>query len=102
MDLATVTEMIRKAVGSDSGLGKSIKFDFKNGEAIHVDGANVTNENKPADLELKISFDDAVKMFHGQLDAMSAFTSGKLSVNNPMMAMQLQSKLTALFAKLGK
>ncbi len=102
MDLATITTMIKNAVGSDSGLGKTVRFDFKDGNFIHIDGGNVTNENKPADLDLKLSLEDGMKLFQGQLDAMSAFTQGKLQVNNPMLAMQLQGKLTALFSKIVK
>lgn len=100
MDISAITALVQKAVGTDSGLGKTVKFDFKDGNNVFIDGGSVTNDAKPADLELKMSLEDATKMFQGQLDAMSAFTQGKLQVNNPMLAMSMQGKLAALFARL--
>ena len=49
--LEEITERFRGAVGADSGLGRSLKFDLKGDGFIHIDGGSVTNEDKPADAE---------------------------------------------------
>ena len=46
--LEEMTERVRGAVGADSGLGKTLKFDLKGDGVIHIDGGTVTNEDKPA------------------------------------------------------
>ena len=54
-DLAQVTDHIRKAVGDNSGLGKTVKLDFGPEGKIFIDGASspnqVTNDDKPADAQ---------------------------------------------------
>ena len=40
--LQDITEQLQKAVGADSGLGKTLKFDFKGDGFIFVDGALYT------------------------------------------------------------
>jgi len=95
-----ITNQIRTAVGSDSGLGKSLKFDLKGEGFIHIDGGEVTNEDKPADLTMTIAKDDLVSMGEGKLDATMAFMSGKLKLSDMGLAMSLQPKMQALFAKM--
>jgi hypothetical protein len=41
--LQEITDRIKGAVGDDSGLGKSLKFDLKETGVIHIDGGSVTN-----------------------------------------------------------
>lgn len=98
--LEEITERMRTAVGDDSGLGKSLKFDLKNDGVIHIDGGQVTNENKPADLTLTISKDDLEAMGKGQLDPMTAVMSGRLQLSDMGLAMQMQPKLQQLFARM--
>jgi putative sterol carrier protein len=97
--LEDITQRFRTAVGADSGLGKSLKFDLKGDGFIHIDGASVTNEDKPADLVLTLSKADLEAMGEGQLDPMSAVMSGRLKLSDMGLAMQLQPKLQALFSK---
>ena len=59
---------MRTAVGADSGLGKSLKFDLKGDGVIHIDGGEVTNEDKPADLTMTISRDNLTALGAGKLD----------------------------------
>jgi len=99
--LEEMTERVRGAVGSDSGLGKSLKFDLKGDGFIHIDGGEVTNEDKPADLTMTIAKDDLIAMGEGKLDATMAFMSGKLKLSDMGLAMSLQPKMQALFAKMG-
>jgi len=98
--LEEMTERVRNAVGDDSGLGKSLKFDLKDDGVIHIDGGTVTNEDKPADLTMTISKDDLVLMGEGKLDATMAFMSGKLKLSDMGLAMSLQPKMQALFANM--
>ena len=57
--LEELTDRIRQAAASEAGadhpvLGKSIKLDLKGEGFIHVDGAAVTNEDRPADLTVTV------------------------------------------------
>ncbi len=100
MDLAELTAKIKQAVGDDSGLGKSLKFDLKGAGVVHIDGGSVTNEDKPADLTMTIALEDLVAMGQGKLNAMNAVMGGKLQLSDMGLAMSLQQKMTALFAKM--
>ncbi|NEX93257.1 SCP2 sterol-binding domain-containing protein [Caulobacter sp. 17J65-9] len=91
-DLAQVTDRIRQAVGDNSGLGKTVKLDFGGDGKIYIDGASspnsVTNEDKPADAVVQISWDDFLALSQGQLDPMMAFMQGKMKIQGDMMLAQ--------------
>ena len=54
--LEELTDRIRRAAASEQrGLGNTIKLDLKGEGFIHVDGAAVTNEDKPADLTVTVA-----------------------------------------------
>jgi putative sterol carrier protein len=99
-DLAQVTEHIRGAVGDNSGLGKTVKIDLGDAGKIYIDGAStpntVTNEDKPADATVSISWDDFIALSEGKLDGMMAFMQGKLKIAGDMMIAQ---KLPALLKR---
>ena len=95
-----ITERVRAAVGADSGLGKSLKFDLKGDGYIHIDGGAVTNENKPADLTMTISRDNLQALGQGKLDPMTAVMTGKLKLSDMAAAMAIQPKLQALFSRM--
>ena len=99
--LQDITDKIRAAVGADSGLGKSLKFDLKDDGVIHVDGGEVSNEDKPADLTLTLSKDDLLDIAAGRLDPTAAVMGGRIKLSDMMLAMSLQPKMGALFSKLG-
>jgi putative sterol carrier protein len=94
------TKKMRAAVGDDSGLGKSLKYDLKGDGFIFIEGGSVTNEDKPADLTLTISLADLGELYAGRLSPMSAVMGGKLKMSDMGLAMQLQSKLEALGRKM--
>lgn len=101
--MATVqemTEQMKSAVGSDSGLGKSLKFNLKGDGVILIDGATVSNEDKPADLTMTISKDDLEALGAGKLDPMTAVMTGRLQLSDMGLAMGLQGKMQALFSKM--
>ena len=66
-----LTDKIKTAVGDDSGLGKSLKFDLKDAGVIHIDGGSVTNEDKPADLTMTLSLDDLLATHNATLPRLS-------------------------------
>src|SRR5665213_4381443 len=98
--LQELTDRVRTAVGDDSGLGKTLKFNLKGDGFIFIDGGTVSNEDKPADLTLTTTLDDLVAMGEGKLDATSAVMSGRLQLSDMGLAMGLQSKMTTLFSKM--
>ena len=88
--LEEITQQMRTAVGTDSGLGKTLKFDFKGEGFVFIDKDNVNNDDKPADCTIVVSKEDFEKIAAGQLDATAAFMQGKLKVNGDMgVAMKL-------------
>jgi hypothetical protein len=91
-DLAQVTEHIRGAVGDNCGLGKTVKLDLGDAGKIFIDGASVpnavSNEDKPADATVSMSWDDFMALSDGQLDPMMAFMQGKLKIAGDMMIAQ--------------
>jgi putative sterol carrier protein len=98
--LQEVTDRIRTAVGSDSGLGKTLKFNLKGDGFIYIDGGTVSNDDKPADLTMTIALNDLTAMGEGKLDAMTAVMTGKLQLSDMGLAMSLQSKMQTLFSKM--
>ena len=95
--LEDITAKFQSAVGTDSGLGRSVKFVLKGAGVVRVDGAQVTNEDAPADLTLTLSQADLEALGEGRLNPMTAFLSGRLKVSDMAGAMQLQPRLQALF-----
>ncbi len=99
--LQELTDRVRTAVGADSGLGKTLKFNLKGDGFVFIDGGSVSNEDKPADLTMTISLNDLTAMGEGKLDAMTAVMTGRLQLSDMGLAMSLQSKMQALFSKMG-
>jgi putative sterol carrier protein len=97
--LDELTARMKAAVGADSGLGKTLKFDLKGEGFIYIDSGSVTNEDKPADLTLTVTIDDLKAMGRGELTAMSAVMTGRLGLSDMGVAMGLRDKMQALFAK---
>src|SRR4051812_11622786 len=94
--LEEITSRFKTAVGTDSGLGKTITFDLKGEGFIHVDGGSVTNEDKPADVVITVAKSDLEDMAQGKLDPTMAFMSGKLKITGDM---GVAMKLAPLLAK---
>jgi putative sterol carrier protein len=98
--LDELTERMKRAVGADSGLGKTLKFNLKGEGFIYIDGSWVTNEDKPADLTLTLTIDDLKAISQGKLAPMTAIMSGRLSLSDMGVAANLQGKMQALFSKM--
>jgi putative sterol carrier protein len=95
MNLEACTEAIRTKVGSDSGLGATLKFDCGSDGVIYIDGQStpntVSNNNADAQCTVGISLDNLNAMLSGDLEPTTGFMMGKLKVTGDMsVAMRLQ------------
>ena len=83
------TNDIRERLGENSGLGNTIKFDFKGEGFIFVDGKSVpnrvSNDDEKADCTLVISLKDFNKLVDGKLKPTRALLLGKLKVKGNML-----------------
>jgi len=83
------------ALGANSGLGGTLKFDFGEPGSILIDGKSNPNTvsdgtGKDADCTITLSLETFEKMAKGELDGTSAFMQGKLRVAGDMgLAMKL-------------
>lgn len=94
-----ITDRIRRAAGADAALGTSIKLDLKGEGFIHIAGAEVTNEDRPADLTVTVSRKDLEALGKRELDPTRAMMTGRLKLSDMGLAMKLQPQIQALFAK---
>ena len=98
--LDELTERMKAAVGADSGLGKTLKFNLKGEGFIYIDSGSVTNEDKPADLTLTVTIDDLRSIGQGRLSPTTAVMTGRLGLSDMGVAMGLRGKMQQLFSKL--
>ena len=82
-------------IGTDSGLGGILKFDFGAPGSVLIDGRSVPNsvslgDGKQADCTISVSLENFEKMVDGKLDGTTAFMTGKLKVAGDMgLAMKI-------------
>ncbi len=92
--LQEITAKLREAVGEDSGLGKTLKLDFREDGCVFIDGGEVTNLDRPADCTFSMSKDDFEDLARGRLDPAMAMMRGRLKVAGDLaVAMKLRSML---------
>ncbi|HSV04852.1 MAG TPA: SCP2 sterol-binding domain-containing protein [Phenylobacterium sp.] len=97
--LEELTERIRHAAAADKQMGKSVKLDLKGEGVIHIDGAAVTNEDRPADLVVTLAKRDLEAIGKGQLDPVRAMMSGRMKLSDMGLALQLRPQIQALFER---
>lgn len=96
--LEELTERIRAAAAA-GGLSRSVKLDLKGEGLIHVDGDRVTNDDAPADLTVRVSRADLVRLGKGELNPMTAMMTGRMKLSDMGLAMSLQAEIQALFER---
>lgn len=90
-----IVDRMGTAIGPNSGLGGTLKFDFGEPGSVYIDGKSTPNtvsdgEGKNADCTITVSLETFDKMIKGELDGTSAFMQGKLRVAGDMgLAMKL-------------
>jgi len=94
-----LTERIRRAVAGGDDLGRSVKLDLKGEGVIRIDGGQVSNDDIPADLTVTVSARDLKALGKGELDPTRALMTGRLRLSDMGLAMSLQPKIQALFAR---
>ena len=97
--LEELTERIRRAAASGDGLGRTVKLDLKGEGVIHLDGAAVTNDDRPADLTVSVSRADLVRLGKRELDPMRAVMTGRMKLSDMSLAFSLQPQIQALFER---
>jgi putative sterol carrier protein len=98
--LDALTARMKAAVGADSGLGKTLKFNLKGEGFIYIDSGSVTNEDKPADLTLTLTMDDLRAIGQGKLSPTTAVMTGRLGLSDMAVAAGLRGKMQELFARM--
>jgi putative sterol carrier protein len=100
MDLAELTDELRKQASRNVKLGYRVKFLLDDDDVIFWDGTDsspeIGNEDKgEADTTIKISAENLEKLMRGNLDPTMAYMTGKLKVEGKM---GVALKLTSMFA----
>src|SRR5688572_26304997 len=96
-----ITDRIRQAAASGVDLDRSIKLDLKGEGYIHIQGAEVSNENLPADLVVTVARKDLEALGKRELDPMRAMMTGRLKLSDMGLAMKLLPQIQSLFSKAG-
>ncbi len=92
--LLDITERLRMAMDGHAGSAKTLKLDLRGEGVVFIDGAEVSNDDRPADCTVSVSKDDLEALAKGALDPMRAMMGGRLRVTGDMsVAMQLQPLL---------
>ncbi|MBL8772872.1 MAG: SCP2 sterol-binding domain-containing protein [Phenylobacterium sp.] len=97
--LEELTDRIRRAAAAGGGLSRSVTLDLKGEGFIHLAGDAVTNENAPADLTVRVSRADLVRLGKGELNPMSAVMTGRMKLSDMGLAMTLTPEIQALFER---
>jgi putative sterol carrier protein len=100
-DLEELTERIRQAVAGGVDLGRSVKLDLKGEGIIRIAGAEVSNDDGPADLTVTVSARDLAALGRGELDPARAMMTGRLRLSDMALGFSLQPQIQALLARRG-
>ena len=93
-----IAERLRKAVAGGLDLGCAVKLDLKGEGIVRIAGGEVSDEDGPADLTVRVSRKDLGALAKGELDPMRAVMSGRLKLSDMGLAMKLMPQIQALLA----
>lgn len=98
MTLDEIVAKIRQKTTYATGFHARVLFDFGDDGFVHVDAsqspAEITTEEKEADVTLATSIDTFSKILNGESDPNIAFMMGKLKIRGSMgLALKLNSLL---------
>ena len=92
--LAGMIEAMRPNAEAAEPLKKTLKFDFGD-EQLYIDGTGDKNvlsmEDKDADCQVNMGFQDFMALTKGELNPMTALMTGKIKIKGDMsVAMKLK------------
>ena len=88
---------MKVAVGTDSGLGKTLKFNLKGDGFVYIDGGSVTNEDKPADLTVVLRIGNLEQMVEVQADASNSVAAQLAPMDARLDARSARTEITSHF-----
>jgi putative sterol carrier protein len=94
MNVAQLTERVRSAVGVESGLDATIKFNFGDEGVIYIDGKSkpnaVTNDNRDSQIVISFTPETLTRILDKQLNPKVALMTGKMKLRGDLrIAMRL-------------
>lgn len=93
MTLEDITAEMRRRAGDNAGLGTTVKFDFGDEGTVYLDDSTkspvIDNRNADAQCTMTMAKDVFEDIAAGRVDAMSAYMSGKLRVDDIGTAMKV-------------
>jgi putative sterol carrier protein len=94
MNIEDLTARVRQAVGADSGLDATIKFNFGEEGIIFIDGASkpnsVSNEDRESKITITVSRENFERIIDHKLSPKFALMTGKMRLRGDIrIAMRL-------------
>ncbi|MGE5146942.1 MAG: SCP2 sterol-binding domain-containing protein [Candidatus Eiseniibacteriota bacterium] len=94
MNVPQLTERVRTAVGAESGLDATIKFNFGDQGVIYIDGKStpnaVTNDDRDSQIVISFTPETLTRILDKQLNPKVALMTGKMKLRGDLrIAMRL-------------
>ena len=94
MNVVQLTERVRTAVGAESGLDATIKFNFGDQGVIYIDGKSmpnaVTNDDRDSQIVISFTPETLTRILDKQLNPKIALMTGKMKLRGDLrIAMRL-------------
>jgi putative sterol carrier protein len=100
MTVEELTERLRETMQRSPAPEGTFKLSLKGGGCIYVSGADVSNEDLPADCTLIISKPDLDALLDGSLDSQTALMDGRLVLQGDVgVAAHMQAPLVAAWVQ---
>jgi putative sterol carrier protein len=93
-----IAERIRRAVAGGLAMDCAVKLDLKGEGIVRITDGEVSVDDGPADLTVRVSRRDLGALAKGELDPMRAVMTGRLKLSDMGLAMKLMPQIQALFA----